>query len=157
MPSGHIRTGLVATFAVIFGIVQIVCACLPETTNVNLTSISSPASHQMMADMNGHDHNAMKSMLEEMEPSQGSNHDHGEHDHEADCSHCDNMVVLAVNADIAPSVVTTPTINNNNYLSVLPHTRANMAATNLAGLRWLDPPRQLSSPDPVSLHTRSLI
>lgn len=150
MPFGHIRTGLVAAFAVMFGIVQLLCACM-DMPSAAAFSADTHASHQMS--MSGPDHHAMMNMTEQDRPS----HDHGEHDHEADCSHCDDTVVLAVTGDIAPSVFTTPSAFKTAYFDLAPDTRAGMAATNLAALRWLDPPRRLSSPDPVTLHTRSLI
>lgn len=150
MPFGHIRTGLVAAFAVMFGIVQLLCACM-DMPSAAAVSPQSHSSHQMS--MSGQDHHAMTDMAELSAPS----HDHGEHEHEADCSHCDDTVVLAITVDIAPSVFTTPSSFKTAYFDRASDTRAGMAATNLAALRWLDPPRRLSSPNPVTLHTRSLI
>tara|TARA_R110002020_G_scaffold234869_2_gene446981 strand:+ start:3061 stop:3513 length:453 start_codon:yes stop_codon:yes gene_type:complete len=150
MPIGHIRAGLVAAFAVIFGIVQLLCACI-DISNVAEILPQSSASHQMS--INGHDHHAMINMSEQHTTS----HDHGEHNHETDCSHCDDTVVLAGTADVTPSVFTKPTVLKTAYIDKAPVKRADMAATNLAGLRWLDPPRRLPSSNPVTLHTRSLI
>lgn len=152
MPFGHIRSGLVAAFAVMFGIVQLLCACVDVPDRSALTP-QSHTSHQMST--TGQDHHGVLNIAERSVPA----HDHGEHDHghAADCSHCDEIVVLAVNVDIAPSIFTTPAVYKVAYFDRAPDTRADMAATNLAGLRWLDPPRRLSSTDPVTLHTRSLI
>lgn len=150
MPLGHFRTGLVATFAVMFGIVQLLCACM----NVPSAAAASPDAHTSnQMSMGCHDPHAMMDMEEQGTPS----HDHGEHDHQADCSHCDDTVVLAVTTDFAPNIFTTPSTFKTAYFEPAPATRAGMAASNLAALRWLDPPRRLSSPDPVTLHTRSLI
>ena len=150
MPFGHIRAGLIAAFAVLFGIVQLLCACM-DIPSVAEVSPQSSASRQM--NMNGHDYHAMINMSEQHTTS----HDHGEHDHKTDCSHCDDTVVLAGTADVTPSVFTEPTVSKTAYIDKLPVTRADLAATNLAGLRWLDPPRRLSSSNPVTLYTRSLI
>ena len=150
MPFGHIRAGLVAAFAVMFGIVQLLCACMDMPSAAAVQS-QSHAPHQM--NLSGQDHHAMMETADLGAPT----HDHGEHDHEADCSHCDDTVVLAVTADIMPNIFTTATVFKTAYFERTSDTRADMAATNLAGLRWLDPPRRLSSPDPVTLHTRSLI
>jgi hypothetical protein len=153
MPLGHIRTGLVTAFAVIFGIVQIICACMPSAQNSDFVDAPTQTVHQMshmgagdMAAHAGHDMSAQSS----------SKHDHGEHDHQADCSHCDDTVVLAVNVDVAPAVFTTPTVYKTVSVATVITTRAGMAGTNLAGLRWLDPPRPLTNPTPISLNTRSL-
>jgi hypothetical protein len=154
MLSGYLRSGLVLAFAVMFGIVQLICPCLPDAPSASPVLTSSSFVHQMSG-MGRHDlsepsHHAMS---EQDAPA----HDHDEHDHQADCSHCDGAVVLAFNADISPSAFTTASEFTPTYVMPASVHRANMAGTNLAALRWLDPPRRLSSQTPVSLHTRSLI
>jgi len=150
MPFGNIRTGIVAAFAVMFGIVQILCACM----DLPSAQMTEPAQivHQMSMGMSAHDHHGM--MDAEQSPA---THDHGEHDHEVDCSHCDDTAVLLVSAELSPSVFTTPAKYKTAYFDKTPHTRADMAATNLSALRWLDPPRRAYGQSPVTLHTRSLI
>lgn len=141
MPFGHIRSGLVAAFAVMFGIVQLLCGCI-DVPDASSTTPQSHTSYQVS--MTGQDLSvAEQSALID--------------DHAVDCSDCDEIVVLAVNVDIAPSIFTTPAVYKVAYFDRAPDTRADMATTNLAGLRWLAPPRRLSSTDPVTLHTRSLI
>ena len=148
----HIRTGLVVAFAVMFGIVQLICACLPEVQSTNFIATQSQVSHHMSTNKDGQDHHSVVDISDQAAPS----HDHDDHDHEVDCSDCDYTVILAVNVDLAPSVFTTPAVYQTSYLDFSPVTLADMAATNLAGLRWLDPPRTKTSPSPVLLKTRSL-
>ena len=150
MPMGHIRTGLVAAFAVIFGIVQLICACMPIAQSNNFVAMPNHAAHQMSADnMTSH---AGHDLTAESPPI----HDHGEHDHQSDCSHCDDTVVFAINVDAVPTVFTIPTVYKTVFVEAAPIARAGMAGTNLAGLRWLDPPRPLTNPTPITLNTRSL-
>jgi len=144
------KAGVIAAFAVIFGIVQILCACMdmPSTQ----ADVPAKALQHMSMEMSGQEHHAMT------DPAQNSmSHDHGEHDHKVDCSHCDDTVVLAVSADISPNVFTTPASYKTAFYDRVPDTRADMAATNLSGLRWLDPPRRDVSLTPVTLHNRSQI
>jgi len=150
MPIGYIRTGLVATLAVMFGIVQLLCACLDMPEASAFTS-QSHSIDQM--DVAASTHHSVKMDDDQTTPET----EHGDHDHQADCSHCDDSAVATITSDSLPSVLTTYSADTTVYSNAAPLTRSNMAATNLAGLRWLDPPRRLSSPDPVTLHTRSLI
>jgi len=125
MPFGHIRSGLVAAFAVIFGIVQFLCACV-DVPDTSALMPQSHTSHQMST--TGQDHHGVLNIAEQSAPA----HDHGEHDHQADCSHCDDTVVLAATADVTPSVFTKPTVFKTAYIDKVTVTRADMAATNLA-------------------------
>lgn len=154
MLSGYIRSGFVLAFAVMFGIVQLICPCLPDATSASPVPTSSPVVHQMSG-MGGHHMSELShhAMSDQDAPA----HDHGEHDHQVDCSHCDSAVVLAFNADISPSAFTIASEYTPSFVMPDSVYRANMAGTNLAALRWLDPPRQLTNQTPVSLHTRSLI
>jgi len=139
MPTGYIRSGLIAAFAIMFGILQLTCACLSIVPHTNQAIAPSHSTHQMN-DMSAHK----------------SSHDHDGPDHQAVCSHCDEKVVLALNVDVAPKVFTTPTFYRDVYSTPSFVPGPQMAATNLAGLRWLNPPRPLSSLSPVKLNTRSL-
>lgn len=146
MPFGQFRSGLVAAFAVMFGVVQLICACLPDVIAPALSSIDAAPAHHMAAHT-GHDmtHNTGQ-----------SSPDHTEHDHEESCSHCDNSTVITASADIAPPAYIGPSYDEPVFTFSAAPSRAAMAETNLAGLRWLDPPRPLTNPTPVTLKIRSL-
>lgn len=150
MPFGYIRAGLIAAFAVIFGIVQLLCACMDVPGTEVVSPQSRSTTHIAMSDRH---HHTVLDMAGQDVPS----HDHGNHDHEADCSHCDDAVILATTADTASSFLTMPSDFKATCFDRVLDTRANMEATNLVGRRWLDPPKRMSSPDPVILHNRSLI
>lgn len=151
MPIGQFRSGLVTAFAVMFGVVQLICACLPDVTAPALSPIEAAPAHQMsshdMAAYSGHD----------MSHSTGhSSPAHTDHDHEENCSHCDVSTVIAASADIVPPAYTAPSYEEPVLIYNAAPSRAAMAETNLAGLRWLDPPRPLTNPTPVTLKIRSL-
>ena len=150
MVLGHLKTAIVAAIAVVFGIVQLFCACLDIAS---AETVLPPSTSIQQLKLSNHNHQAMIDVGAQSK----SPHVHGERDHEADCSHCDDSVVLAVSPDVAPRVFTTPTDFKTVFIELEPHTRADMASASLAGLHWLDPPRQFSSSNPVTLHTRSLI
>jgi len=154
MLTGNLRSGFVLAFAIMFGVVQLICPCLPDSPSASPVPASSSAVHQMSS-MGGHGMSKRSHYAASEQDAPA--HDHGEHDHQADCSHCDGSVVLAFSADISPSAFTTASEYSPTYVVPISVYRANMAGTNLAALRWLDPPRQLTSQTPVSLHTRSLI
>jgi hypothetical protein len=44
-------------------------------------------------------------------------HDQGEHDHQADCSHCDGAVVLVFTADVSPSAFTSASEYTPTYVN----------------------------------------
>lgn len=150
MPSGHIRASLVAAFAVIFGIVQLVCACM-DMTGTEAAASQSHMSHQMSA--GDQVHHAMVDMDAQERLIRG----HGEHEHKADCSHCDDTAVPAATVDATPYIFTKPATLKTHYYDLAADTRADITTANLAGLRWLDSPRRLPGLDPVTLNTRSLI
>lgn len=153
MLAGHIRLGLVATLAIMFGIVQIMCACLSNVPTAYQASISL-ASHQVTSDAGGLNQNAITNKADQS----AVGHDHGTHNHEADCSNHDNVLVMASNMDISPSVSISSSVYNSLFVSNQAHlSRADMASTNLATLRWVDPPKSKSNPSPVSLKTLSQI
>ncbi|WP_189499690.1 hypothetical protein [Algimonas arctica] len=154
MVSGYIKSGFVLAFAIMFGIAHLICPCLPDASSASTVPTSLSAVHQM-SNMDEHDlpEPSYHDMIKQSDPE----HDHGEHDHQADCSHCDGAVVLVFSADVSPSAFTSASEYTPTHVMPSSTHRANMAGTNLAALRWLDPPRQLTSQTPVSLHTRSLI
>ncbi len=147
---GHFKTGLAAAFAIMFGVVQLLCACM-DIPNAEPLSPQSHASHTMT--MGGHDHAAMTKMAERVPAS----HDHGEHQHKADCSHCDDTAFILAASAIAPIVLTSPTFPKAAYIDSSPIAVTLIDVANLTGRRWLDPPGPASNPTPVALHTRSLI
>ena len=148
MLTGHMRAGTVAVFAVIFGALQLICACLPAMN----TASSMTAQMSVVSEYNSHSNMSMGHGMALTPPP--AQHDHDQHDHEADCSHCSAATILSATLDQAPagvvSVQSKKTIDAIKIVSAWP--RAKMAATNLAALRWLDPPLQ----SPVTLKIRLL-
>ena len=146
MPTGHVRTGIVASFAVLFGLVQVICGCLSVAVGANEVAINPSAAHQMSEpDV----HNMSENMT--------AAHEHSEHDHQADCSHCDNTVILMASVDANPTFYKLPSTQHNELLlreTTLPPVHPEFSVE--TGLRWRSPPRQYLSLDPVTLYTRSL-
>lgn len=159
MPTGHLKAGIVVIFAVMFGVVQLICACMPQSDLAN--SLNAPMQMTSSAGEHAHmDHNQVVNSHGAEEASHNHNdaskhdHDNGCDDGAANCSHCAADVVLSAALDQAP-----PSVITTQSKAALVHTKqtpsqyyASMAPSNLAGLRWLDPPRQ----SPVTLKTRLL-
>ncbi|WP_017932079.1 DUF2946 family protein [Robiginitomaculum antarcticum] len=143
---GYIRAGLIAAFAIMFGIVQLICACMPVASGGIMAAHPSFATDHMSS----HDMNQMAN-------NDASPPNHGQHEHKAKCSHCDDTVALSVILDTTPYVYNVPTIYVARYSLPAPRVYAFVADINRSGLRWHNPPRPLSSPGPVKLQTRSLI
>ncbi|GHA94086.1 hypothetical protein GCM10009069_16520 [Algimonas arctica] len=164
MALGQMKALISIAVATLFGVMQIVCACLPAATSADLlpTSASSHTSHMAMskAGMSAQSHGEHSAhgtsiMAMDMDDADRESRADDDHDHAMDCVHCDTDLTNASVSDIpTPSVVDVP---QPELVFVMadptPRYRAGMAATNLSGLRWRDPPRST----PVSLNTLALI
>lgn len=146
MFQGHIKPVIISSFAVIFGMMPLICGCLSVASGTNEAVTSVSAIHQM-SQSNAHD----------MFDKTSESHDHKQHDPQSKCSHCDNSVVLMMNIDAAPTHYKSPTSHHEpTQVELASFTRAHPAFVNLATLRWRRPPKQNFSLSPVTLHTRSL-
>lgn len=164
MASGQTKALIAIAVAVMFGVMQIVCACMPVGNIAEMTDVVSsqhashmptPGGHHSVATQNEHMGHGAPSVMVAMANVDDSSREHGEHDHATDCAHCDSSITNSSSADVpTPSVYDLP---QPDFLIATadptPLHRAGMAATNLSGLRWRDPPR----PTPVSLKTLALI
>ncbi len=138
--------------AMIFGVVQILCLCAPASAQAMMPASSQTV--QGSADMVS-DHGHHQTTGDWRLPG-----DHGNADEHADCDngvHCDNDAAIA--SVYPPQSLIAPTSSDPEQVSYvrrspIPQTRALMAASAVAGLRWLDPPRILSTP--VSVKVRFL-
>jgi hypothetical protein len=170
MAAGQFKTFFALIVAVAFGVVQVLCACLPSTDleMVASTSVVVQADHANHLDtsmmvmnsssaVTGHtSHDQGHDSHIELEPTPtldcGSDDKHD--GHSVDCAHCDGASLKTATTDIpSASQVELPKQPIALVAITLPSPqRAGMAATNLAGLRWRDPPR----PTPITLKTVSL-
>ena len=142
MISGHSKATLVGAFAIVFGVAQMICACMPASAMTAMDMAGPAAQHCEMpaADM------AAMDMAEPGDP----------HDPDRDCPHCDGQVLFAVNMS-AGSFAVLPDFPSGKLILAAPTDQSNphsvMAPTAIAGLGWLDPPGQ----SPVTQKIRSLI
>lgn len=151
MSTSFIRLVFLTLFAMLFSIGH-VCTCL-QIQHGDHAHQTSPA-HQMSSALGEHDHAA-----EAKHHTRFNQHGDGPCENgecPKTCSHCnqDQMFALSI-SDVEP-----PYVTNTPQPDVSPATqatseRAFFSPSALAGLRWPDPPRNLSTP--ISLNTRLLI
>ena len=132
----QIRIATIGFVAVMFGVVQILCACTaqaapesPQAVTMQTASDDAHGNHDMA--MQGHS-------SESTGQNQGHHHDGG------DCAHCSGDLALASSFDGASALKTVADASDlKTLLSSIaaPVTPANLAPSALDGLRWLDPPR----------------
>jgi hypothetical protein len=162
MAAGQTRAFFALIVAVTFGVLQVLCACLPANaqpavqdglhakTDVVQQTVTGPQSGTtfLISDMaEGH-------VPQDMPPGH-CDPDPDSHDHVENCSHCDDTNILTASADL-PNAMSVEFSSPQAVImsTALPSPRrAGMAATNLGGLKWRDPPR----PTPVALKTLALI
>ncbi len=136
MLMSQVRIATIGFVAVMFGVVQILCACTaqaapasPQAVTMQAASGDSHGNHDMA--MHGHS-------SKNTEKNQGHHHDGG------DCAHCSGDLALASSSDGASALKTVAASSDlKTFLSSVaaPITPANLAPSALDGLRWLDPPR----------------
>ena len=161
MAAGQTRAFFALIIAVTFGVLQVLCACLPanaQTVTAGMGHASVVMEHHghaahddsgvmMISDM-GRDNSS------EPMPAGHCDPDPNGHDHVENCSHCDGINLLSTAIDLPNA---TPSDQTVQLVAVLPTAlpapnRAGMAGSSLGGLRWRDPPR----PTPVTLKNISL-
>lgn len=176
MPLGQKNILATVVLATLFLMAQVLCACLPTAAETSQISSLAPTAVAQSDDHGDHHDDGHHEMSMAMTMSHGHaghvlpepppaspepeseapcSSDSGHHDHVADCSHCDGASLIATVIDL-PTGTTTDLPSQKTILvvSALPSPlRAGMAGTNLAGLRWRDPPAQT----PVTLKTLALI
>ena len=142
MISGHSRATFLGAFVIVFGVAQMICACMPASAMTAMDMAGPVAQH---CDMPAGDMAAMD-MADQGDP-------HGP-DH--DCPHCDGQVLVAVNMS-AGSFAVLPDYPSGKLVLPAPTDQSNlhsvMAPTAMAGLGWLAPPGQ----SPVTQKIRALI
>lgn len=162
MAAGQTRAFFALIVAVTFGVLQVLCACIPASAQAMNHSMAHAEVTPGHAVHSGHDDTAVILIADmaaghapaDMPPGH-CDPDPSGHDHVENCSHCDGANLVSASADLPNA---TPAELGNPLVAVVsqslpsPH-RAGMAATNLASLRWRDPPR----PSPVTLKTLALI
>ena len=130
---------LLVSVAAVFLAAAQACACMQM----------SAEQHTPQADHSHHIEGSAASSGMHMNMSQNEDDAH-------DCTHCTDGDLYALAAPAGIGIAASPA--SQQPVAVLPKTymqaRALMAPAALAGLRWLDPPRILSTP--VSLKTRLL-
>ncbi len=151
--SGISRSVFISLFAIIFGAVQVLCACMPASASTSSFVVEAVA-HEIVNVGLANSILGDNAELGGPEHPEG-HHPDGDHDHADDCAHCDTTDSYLLSAEQSPtnSIQATPSkkiapiaITQNTQ------TRANLAPTALAGLRWLHPP----SPTPVQLKIKLL-
>ncbi|MGB3456558.1 MAG: hypothetical protein WBA35_09375 [Litorimonas sp.] len=151
--------------AITFGVVQILCACLPDSGTVQTAvpeNTDVAVAHQahnledmpdviLLADLaTSHAGHTMAEPMPEGHCDPDPQHDHAEN-----CSHCDGTSAVDAKADLTNApLLDLPSQSVTLTASALPSPhRAGMAGSALHGLRWRDPPQ----PTPVTLKTLALI
>ncbi len=132
---------LLTSFAAVFLAAAQACACVQMSSGMNSGQHTPQADHSLH--------------IESSADSSGMNMSQDENDAH-NCTHCIDGDLYALAAPSGIGIAASPA--SQQPVAVLPktymQTRARMAPAALAGLRWLDPPRILSTP--VSLKTRLL-
>lgn len=138
---GMYRSVFVSLVAILFGVVQILCACLPANASTPMQS-AEPAAYEVVSI--GLAHSILGDSDERSAPTHPDDHaPEGEHEHANDCTHCDTSDSYLMNAEqnIAPSIHSADTQKIVWSVGDLnTQARANFAPSALAGLRWLHPP-----------------
>jgi len=151
--SGISRSVFISLFAILFGAVQVLCACMPASASTPPAS-AEPAAYEIV------NVGLANSILGDSDLPDGpehpaGHHPDGDHDHADDCAHCDTSDSYLLNAEQS-STTSIQTVTSQKVVRVSVNqntqTRANLAPTALAGLRWLHPP----SPTPVQLKIKLL-
>jgi hypothetical protein len=157
MTLNYMRTVLIAVIVVVFGYGQLACACIAPASTSEL-SVQAPETIMEMSDPAhmAHSSNPAHDISQKTEKMDHQNHGDRGHDEEShDCTHCDDGQIASLNSDgIADAFVPEPSPKKSIKTAAVfsPPTRAFMAPTSLAGLRWLDPPQST----PVSLKIKLL-
>lgn len=151
MISGSLRPVLISAFAVLFGVAQILCACMSAQAAPvaqPMSQVSTTAQSQF-----GLFHSVLASHdVEAPMDHANDQHDHGG-EHASDCTHCEGYSAVSQSGD---GNLTVANLSHSLDKAVLPSalpnsgTRAKMSPSALAGLRWLDPPNET----PISLKIR---
>ena len=159
MAAGQFRAFSALIVAVMFGVVQIVCACLPDVEtsgSLDATVASASVSHHGHISQSAETIDLANLQIAPSPMPKGHCDPDGETPGPtADCAHCDGASLTASAIDVPSATLTlTKKPDVTPVAAVLPAPkRAGMAATNLAGLRWRDPPRS----SPVKLQNITLI
>ena len=147
MPQTYARLLSISVFAVLFGVVQVFCVCvMASATPLSANNAPGAQTHQQAAHHQTMPHTSESKQM----PADGHGHDEG-----AACAHCDGDVSVATIVEFAPaSLLSAPSSEKIALLGFKDsvQTRANMASTALAALRWLHPP----TITPVTLKVLSL-
>lgn len=157
MTLNYMRTVLVAFIAVVFGYGQLACACIAPAS---ASELSVSATEMIMDNSDpahmAHSSNHAHGVSQQTDMTDHGNHNDGNHDDGGhDCNHCDNSQIASLNSDgAAAAFVPEPSPQKviKTTAAFSPPTRAFMAPTSLAGLRWVDPPQGT----PVSLKIKLL-
>ncbi len=138
-----VRPVLLSALVILLGVAQIFCACANADA-----SVLKHTEHQMERS------EAVQAEKPHCDPKHAAGASHtektdkhkqhtGDHEHAADCAHCNDANVL-VGANNVISPVSLPSPADEEFLAptaqALPVTRALMAPNALDGLRWLHPP-----------------
>lgn len=144
------------TFAVLFGVAQLFCACI----SAQAAPVSHADTHASSVTQSqfGLAHSILGELTPTSDQSEGKNESHSGHhdgDHADDCSHCEGYVALSPSSDTVTNFTIPSPSPEKTTLPILiqrPKARANMSPSALAGLRWLHPPTET----PVTLKIRLL-
>lgn len=151
MPTSFIKAIILTIAAMLFSLGQ-ACTCL-QIQHGDHTHQTSPA-HQVSSAMGERDHAAETKHHTHFNQRGDGLCENGECPNT--CYHChqDQMFASSISDLEPPYVVSTlqPDISPSTQTT---YARTSFAPRALAGLRWLDPPRNLSTP--TSLNTRLLI
>jgi|GEM_PF-6727536 len=155
MLTGQIKAVFVVVFAVIFGAVQLACAC----TDANAASKSMQSMAMSVVQDSehlGHDNHNGNHPAQSNQQDRMPAHDHeSDHDnHTQDCGHCNGFDAYAASNQSLVAAAPSPFFEKTILAKPIARltTPVKMAPTALAGLRWLDPP----TPTPVTLKIRLL-
>lgn len=149
MGFGSFRPVLTSILAVLFGLAQLLCACVSAQaaliTHVDAQVVEASAPefglwHSVLAEIDD------TTESDHSNHDDSPHHDHSNHggEHAEDCTHCEGYSAVKPSVDVQAKV-STDLPSQDKALETKPFprlsTRAGMSPTALAGLRWLDPPR----------------
>jgi hypothetical protein len=142
MGFGNFRPVLVSVFAVLFGLAQLLCACMSVQAAPMNHSVTHVAEHPQA------EFGLFHAVMGAEESQATSEHTNGHQNHDGDhaegCTHCDGYSAVTPIADNILTVsAELPSLDKVIITTSLhrPKTRADMSPSAMAGLRWLDPPR----------------
>lgn len=128
------KIGVITLVAILFGAIQILCACSAQTAQVEI-----PQDAMQKASVDTHRHHDISMPGNLVGQSETGHERDGHH-----CGHCSGDMVLASLLDGTSWLKILGSSNDAATLSsagATPITRARLAPSSLDGLRWLDPPR----------------